>query len=208
MWSGLHLATTIKARLVECWLRWLSFWKVLPSPQRYSVRVSIGFLVTSQRPSPPIAEFGRVASSSKSLGGSKLLSFKKDGGICVLRDLQCNRNILVRFPRSVPQHKPVFELYRQFLQPHGLVFALICTINCETLYRQECAFPYQVQSIEFTTGGLQSSCRNNSRMISGNRMHLSSILSLFSMRLEIELRTIMFQLITLEMFPQLGVQLW
>ncbi len=61
-----------------------------------------------------------------------------------------------------------------------LVCALTCTVNCGTLYRQVCAFPNHVQSTEFTTGGLQSSCRNISRMISGNRMHLSSILSVMS----------------------------
>ena len=42
----------------------------------------------------------------------------------------------------------------------GLVFALTCTVNCGTLYRQVRAFPNHVQSIEFTTGRLQSSCRN------------------------------------------------
>uniref|UniRef100_A0A673YXS6 Tyrosine-protein kinase n=1 Tax=Salmo trutta TaxID=8032 RepID=A0A673YXS6_SALTR len=31
-------------------------------------------------------------------------------------------------------------------------------VNCGTLYRQVCAFPNHVQSVEFTTGGLQSSC--------------------------------------------------
>ena len=41
--------------------------------------------------------------------------------------------------------------------------------------RQVCAFQNHVQLIEFTTGGLQSSCRNISRVINGNRMHLSSI---------------------------------
>jgi hypothetical protein len=46
------------------------------------------------------------------------------------------------------------------LYGHGLVFALTCTVNCGTLYRQVCAFPNHVQPIEFTTGGLQSSCRN------------------------------------------------
>ena len=46
--------------------------------------------------------------------------------------------------------------------------------------KQVCAFPNHVQSIEFTTGGLQSSCRNISRIINGNRMHLSSILSLIA----------------------------
>uniref|UniRef100_A0A8C7SK17 Uncharacterized protein n=1 Tax=Oncorhynchus mykiss TaxID=8022 RepID=A0A8C7SK17_ONCMY len=32
----------------------------------------------------------------------------------------------------------------------GLVFALTCTVNCGTLYRQVCAFPNHVQSIECT----------------------------------------------------------
>ena len=42
-----------------------------------------------QGPSPLIAQFGRVANSRKSLGGSKHLPFKNDGGHCVLGDLQC-----------------------------------------------------------------------------------------------------------------------
>jgi hypothetical protein len=54
----------------------------------------------------------------------------------------------------VPRHNPVSALYGQFLQPHGLVSALTCTVNCGTLYRQVCAFPNHVQSIEFTTGVL------------------------------------------------------
>jgi hypothetical protein len=37
-----------------------------------------------QGPSTPIAQFGLAASSRKSLGGSKLLPFKNDGGHCVL----------------------------------------------------------------------------------------------------------------------------
>jgi hypothetical protein len=82
---------------------------------------------------------------------------------------------LVSFPRSVPRHNPVLELYGQFLSPHGLVSALTCTVSSGILYRQVCAFPSHVQSMEFTTGGLQSSCRNISTMINGNRMHLSSI---------------------------------
>ena len=95
----------------------------------------------------------------------------------VFGDLQCCRNVLVPFPRSVPQHNPVLELYGHYLWPHVLIFALACTVNCGTIYGQVCAFPNHVQSIEFTTGVLQSSCRNISRMVNGNRMHLSSILS-------------------------------
>jgi hypothetical protein len=86
--------------------------------------------------------------------------------------------MLLPFPRSVPRHNPVSKLYRQSLRPHGLVFAPTCTVNCGTLYRQVCLYPNHVQSIEFTTAGLQSSCRNITRMINGNRMHLSSVLSI------------------------------
>jgi hypothetical protein len=106
----------------------------------------------------------------RTLGGSKCLSFKNDGGNCVLGDLQCCRHFLVPFPRSVPQHNPVSELYGQFLRPYGLVLSLTYTVNCGN----------HVQSIEFTTDGLQSSCRNISRMIKGNRMDLSTILSLIA----------------------------
>ena len=56
--------------------------------------------------------------------------FKNDGGHCVLGDLQCSRNVLVPFPRSVPRHSLVSEFYRQFLWPHDLVFALTWTVNC------------------------------------------------------------------------------
>ena len=74
---------------------------------------------------PPIAKFGQVASSSKSIGGSKLLPFKNDGSHCVLGDLQYCRNGLVSFPRSVPRHNPVSEHYGQFILPDGLVFPYI-----------------------------------------------------------------------------------
>jgi hypothetical protein len=67
---------------------------------------------------------------------------------------------------------PSPHLYGQFLQSHGVVFALTYTVNCETLYRHVCAFPNHVQSIEFTTGRLHRSCRNISRMINGNKASL------------------------------------
>ena len=65
-----------------------------------SVRVTIGFLVTSltKEPSPPIAQFGRTANSRKSLGASKLLTFKNDGGHCVLGELQLIGHDLERHP--------------------------------------------------------------------------------------------------------------
>ncbi len=137
-----------------------------------------------QGPSPPIAQFGCAAHSRKRPGGSKLLPFTDYGGHCAHWDLQCCRIFSVPFLRSVPRYNPVSAVYRQFLGLHGLVCALTCTVNCGILYRQVCAFPNHVQSTEFTTGGLQSSCRNISRMISGNRMHLSSILFLFLINLQ------------------------
>ena len=143
--------------------RWLS--PISTEELWSSVRVTIGFLVTSlsQGPSPPIAQFGRAASSRKTLGGSKLLPFKNDGGHYVLGDLQCCRHVFVSFPRSVPRHNPVSELYRQLPRAHGLGFALTCTVKCGSVYRQVCASANHVHSLEFTTGGLQSSCRNISR---------------------------------------------
>ena len=61
-----------------------------------------------------------------------------------------------------------------------MAWFLLWHVNCGTWYRHVCAFPNYVQSIGFTTGGLQSSCRNISRMINGNRMHPSSISSLIA----------------------------
>ena len=140
--------------------------------------MTIGLLghLPDQGPSPLIAQFCQAASSRKNLGDSKHLPFKNDGGHCVLGDLQCCS--LVPFLRSVSRHNPVSKLYGKVLQLHGLVFVLTCIANCGTLYSHVCAFPNHVQSIESTIGGLQSSSRNISGMIDGNRMHLSSILSL------------------------------
>ena len=47
--------------------------------------------------------------SRKSLGASKPLPFKIDGGHCALGDLQCCRCFLVLFPRSMPRHNPVLD---------------------------------------------------------------------------------------------------
>ena len=76
-------------------------------------KLTLNSLATAldQGPSLPIAQFSRAAISRKSLGGSKLLLSKNDGGHCVLGDLQCYRNVLVPFPRSVPQHNPVLALF-------------------------------------------------------------------------------------------------
>ena len=77
---------------------------------------------------------------------------------------------------SVPQHNPVSGVLRTIPSTSWLT----CTVNCRTFYRQVCAFSNHVKSIEFTICGLKSSCRNISRMINGNRMHLSSIASLIA----------------------------
>ena len=99
-----------------------------------SVRVTIGFLVTSlTKALLPRLLFGRAASSRKNIGGYERLPFKNDGGHCVLGDLQCCNNVSVPFTRSVPIRNPVSELYWQFLQPHSLIFALTFTINCGNL---------------------------------------------------------------------------
>ena len=97
-----------------------------------------------QGPSPPIAQFGRAASSSKSPGCSELLSFKNYGGHCALGNIQCIRFFLSPSPDLCLQYNPVSELCRQLLGLHGLVFALICIVSCETWYIQVRAFPHHV----------------------------------------------------------------
>lgn len=51
---------------------------------------------------------------------------------------------------------------------------------CSDKNRQVCVFPNHVPKTEFTTGGLRSTCKNTWKMISGNRMHLISILSVMA----------------------------
>ena len=103
-----------------------------------SVRVTIGFLVTSLTKAllPRLLNLaGRLALGRVLMVSFKLLPFKNDGSHCVLGDLQCCRNVSVPFPRSVPRHNLV---YRQFLAPYGLVFALTYIVNYGTLYGQVC----------------------------------------------------------------------
>jgi hypothetical protein len=142
-----------------------------------SVRVTIGFLVTSLTKAllPRLLSLAGRPAVGRVLVVPNSFHLKMIEATVLFGDLQCCRHFLVPFPRSVPQHNLALELNKQFLRHHGLVFALTGTVKCGTLHRQVCAFPNHVQSIEFTTCGLQSSCRNISRMINWNRMHLSSI---------------------------------
>ena len=130
-------------------------------------------MLLKDEPSPQSeVKFRRPASSRKSPGGSELLPFTDDGGHCAHWDLQSSRNFEICSSRQ-----SCLGGLQTIPLTSCLVCALTCTVNCGTLYRQMCAFPNHVQSTEFTTGGLQLSCRNISRIISGNRMHLSSILN-------------------------------
>jgi hypothetical protein len=52
--------------------------------------------------------------------------------------------MVVPFPRYVHRHNPVSELYGQFLQPKGLVFALTCTVRaCQSIDR---CVPFPIMS--------------------------------------------------------------
>ncbi len=69
---------------------------------------------------------------------------------------------------SLPQICASTQSYLWALQAVPLTswlgFALICTASCEACYREPCAFPNHVRAIYFTTGGVQSRCRNISAM--------------------------------------------
>ena len=80
----------------------------------------------------------------------------------------------VAFPRSVP--RPQSCLWALQAVPSTSWLGFCSDMHCQLwdlIYRQMCAFPNHVQSIEFTTGGLQSRCRNISKMIKRNGRHLS-----------------------------------
>ena len=98
----------------------------------------------------------------------------------LLENFQHSRNYFIPFPRSMPPHNSISEFYGQFLGLHGRVSAPIYTVNCGTLYRKVYFSLNHVQSIELATGGLQSSCRDISRMIKWNWVHLSSIWSVIA----------------------------
>ncbi len=93
---------------------WLTFYNFLPSPECISGAQPQWSLGSS----PPIAQFGRTASSRKGSGRPKRLPFKDYGGHCALRNLKCSRIFFVTLARSVPCHNSVSELFRQFLWPH------------------------------------------------------------------------------------------
>ena len=99
-----------------------------------------------QGPSPPIAQFGQAASSRKSLGSSKL-QFKNDG------DLQRCRTFFGTLFCALTQSCLVALWTIPFCSWLGFCSDIHC--QCGTLYRQVCAFPNHVLSIEYTTGGLQ-----------------------------------------------------
>ena len=107
-----------------------------------SVRVTIGFLVTSLTKAvlPRLLSLAARPALGRVLVVPNFFHLK-------MMSFNAAEMFLVPFPRSVPQHNPVSVFYGQFLRPHGLVFSLTCTVNCGTLYRQVCAFPYHVQSI-------------------------------------------------------------
>ena len=60
-----------------------------------------------------------------------------------------------RYPSELRELNVTYMIRYGTALLHGLVFAMTCDVNSGTLYRQVCAVPNHVQSIEFTTGELQ-----------------------------------------------------
>ncbi len=132
--EGFHVSCTeerlpsghsaIKPRLVEgCSDGWLSTrFSHLPnaSLELSHSDLSVLLYLSHQGSSPPIAQFGRTASSRK--------FFCNLGQICAL---------------------PQFCLWALQAVPltSWFSFALTCTVSCKVLYRQVCGFPNQVQSV-------------------------------------------------------------
>ncbi len=157
--AGFHVSCTeerlpsghsaIKPRLVEgCSDGWLSTtFSHLPNASLELSHSDLWVLLylSHQGSSPPIAQFGRTASSRKGSGRPKRLPFKDYGGHC-LRNLKCSRNFcnlgqicaLPQFCLWALQAVPLTSWFS---------FALRCTVSCKVLNRQVCGFPNQVQSV-------------------------------------------------------------
>jgi hypothetical protein len=88
-------------------------------------------------------------------------------------------------PQSQKSMDSPFDLMAWFLLWHALSIVGPYIDRCVPLQNQ-------FQSIEFTTRGFQSTCRNITRMINGNRMHLSSSSSLIAKSLNTSVNTFLF----------------
>lgn len=148
LWSGFCLATHILQRCLS--------WKLLPP-----------------------GHFPDICSSNKTPAGSELLPPTVDGGHRAHWDLQRGRHLSVPFPRSVPPDNPVSDVYRQFLLLRAQFVPPHAPSTIGPSWRggvgEQGTIPIHVQSTEFTTGWLQLSCRNISRMILGSKKHPSVI---------------------------------
>ncbi len=159
--AGFHVSCTeerlpsghsaIKPRLVEgCSDGWLSTtFSHLPNASLELSHSDLWVLLylSHQGSSPPIAQFGRTASSRKGSGRPKRLPFKDYGGHCALRNLKCKQKFFCNLGQicALPQ----FCLWALQAVPltSWFSFALTCTVSCKVLYRQVCGFPNQVQSV-------------------------------------------------------------
>ena len=101
-----------KASIREVLQRLLSFQQVLPAQPRITVVLQSSHWVLghlSDQGPFQVAQFGRTASSRKSLGSSMLSLFPNDGAHCALGNFQHSRNCFIPFPRSVPPHNSISE---------------------------------------------------------------------------------------------------
>lgn len=116
-----------------------------------STRVTTGFLVTSLTRAllPRLLSLARWTALGRVLIVPNFFHLRIMEATVLLKTFDAAKCVLMLgfFPGPMPPHNPVSELCRQFLQPYGLVFTLICIVSCQTLYRQVCAFVNHVQSI-------------------------------------------------------------
>ena len=161
--SGFHLAITIKARLVECCRDGRTFQKDNESCQsdHWVLRH-----LPDQGPSPRLFSLARRPALGRVLVVSKFFHLWMEAtvflGIFNAAEMfwypsldLCLGTILSRSSMDNS-----FDLMTWFLLWYCQLWVLIET-------------GAYVQSVEFSTRGLQSSCRKISRMINGNQMHRS-----------------------------------
>ena len=113
-WSAAEMVVLLEGFPLFTELRWSS------------VRVTIGFLVTSLTKAllPRSLSLVRRPTLGRVLVVPNFFH-TDDGSHCAHWDLQCCRHFSVPFPRSVPRYNPVSAVYRQFL---GLCSNMHCQL--------------------------------------------------------------------------------
>jgi hypothetical protein len=118
------------------WELWLSFWKVLLSPQSSTEELWCSVSdhwVLGHLPSllPWLLSLAKRTTLGRVMVVPNFFHLRMMQDTFVVGDLQCCRNVLVPFPRSVPRHNPVsmLSLINNYEDSYAFCMAFYRSVN-------------------------------------------------------------------------------